>query len=191
MVIDKFFNKYLFILVNEESQRNSNLSSNKNKEIKKRRVEINDKRRKILEMEKSPHIKVFKITNKKFFYLKNQVDITKVKSKIDCRGDSKTNTLQEMNNLNPNKFKRVNDFASEEVKIKFDSQNTQKINVESNSFTNNLIKLNNVTNDITKKDSLIQNPNRDKRQTDFSCLKDLEYQINKINKFSSIDFNLR
>jgi hypothetical protein len=47
-------------LVTEDAYSNANMNNNSNKEIKKRKIEINDKRRKILEMEKSPHLKVKK-----------------------------------------------------------------------------------------------------------------------------------
>jgi len=47
-------------LVTEDADSSANINNNSNKEIKKRKIEINDKRRKILEMEKSPHLKVKK-----------------------------------------------------------------------------------------------------------------------------------
>jgi len=42
----------------EDLDGKSNSTNNMNKDTKKRKIELNDKRKKIIEMEKSPHLKV-------------------------------------------------------------------------------------------------------------------------------------
>jgi len=110
--------------------------------------------------------------------------VTKVKSKIDCRGNSKTAT-PEFTNINPKKFQRIDEFGLEENILTNDFKN-QNIPMNKNFNNENNNKMNHYTKSISS-DNTINNINKVKKPYfEFNCFLDLENKLKKINNFSSM-----
>lgn len=106
-----------------------------------------------------------------------------MKSKVDCRGNSKT-TTPELTNINPKKFKRIDEFGYEENIITNDFKN-QNINMNKNFNNENNHIINHYSKSINN-DNTINNLNKVKKPyVEFDCFLDLENKFNKINNFSS------